>query len=251
MAAITDHQLPTRKHPEAFEITMTPTMHTFSEMALCTGRFEMEAIPGDGVRRQRSAIDVDRAEALGLFTATKIYACYPEDEQLSMSQLADKLGRRCREGWELSPPESTVDRSLWDKLLLTDQVLIFEAPTSREWLEVLTSQLFRPFVAEVPSISHFRQWVEFEKASFKSANDLLHVSFGIGRSLCTFVGTGEIFNTAVAAASLRPPMLRGYPGPAFKDIARSRKNIFGASPKKGAQKPEELKASDGAPSISD
>ncbi len=210
---------------------MQRRLHSFSELASSVGRFEMETIPNRGIRREHSAMDVGRAETLGLFAASRIFACYPEDDRASVINLLSKLGDRSKKHWELRAPRSERERKLWERLLAEDHVLIFEAPMSSDWQEHVIRQMYLPDVAAVPSSCLSQEWENFEKASFKSAENLLHLSLGVWRTVCTFVGNGDLFNSAVRIASERPPMMWGYTVPAFRDICRSRRFIFGRKPK--------------------
>lgn len=213
---------------------MSTPLHSFSELASALGRFEMETTSNQGNWGTKSLIGLDQASALRLFEAESILACEPETNSAARRQLLDDLGERGARYWNLRAPVSPVEMTRWKKLLAADQALIFVATDKDGWLENLIGNLHVPYVAAVPSMSLTESWLSFERKAFREASELLHISVGATRKSFTFVGTGALFDKAVALASHRPPMMWGYPPDAFKETLRSRKLIFPA--KKDAAK---------------
>ena len=214
---------------------MMEKTHTFAELALGVGRFEMQPLPNQGDMHWDSLIRLSQAEALGLFQAAEIRACSLVEKSARQHEILDALGSVSGKHWILRPPATDQQAKQWDRLLKSDQVLVFVAPLHPEWLSTLIRQLHSPFVAMFPSMSLTEDWLRYERKAFKGVNNGVHVSLGAGRATVTFVGTGELFSSAVSCASERPPMMWGYPTPAFRDTLRSRKLIF----PKSATAPEE------------
>jgi len=201
-------------------------LHSFEELALAVGRFEMQSTPNQGNWGTKSLIALQDAEAMGLFEAEAIFASQPETTSSTRRALLDALGVRKGHDWQLRPPASAEDLARWKKVLASDQALIFVARSKEGWLENLVSRLHTTFVATVPSMSLTEAWLSFERKALRGYGDVLHVSTGATRLSFTFVGTGELFAKAVSLASLRPQMMWGYTPAAFKETLRSRKLIF-------------------------
>jgi len=201
-------------------------LHTFEELALATGRFEMETTANQGNMHYKSLIGIEEASVLGLFDAAAILAPLPETTATSRVRLLDSLGDRAGEHWKLRPPVSSLERGAWKKLLASDQALVFVATNKEGWLEHLIASLYVPMVAVFPTMSLTESWLRLERGEFKGHTDLLHISTGALRADFTFVGVGPTFERAIAIAAYRPLMMWGYTPAAFKDTQRSRKMIF-------------------------
>src|SRR5687767_7630021 len=118
---------------------MAPKIYSLSELALAAGRFEMQPTPHQGVLHRESLVGVDEAERFGLFEASEIRACQPPTRSARHQQLLDALGKRSGSHWILDAPQGDAARSKWARLLRSDQVLMFTAP-SETWLSNIVRQ---------------------------------------------------------------------------------------------------------------
>ena len=128
-------------------------LHTFQELALAVGRFEMQSTPNQGNWGTKSLIGMRDAEAFGLFQADAIFASESETISSFRRGLLDALGERKGRDWKLRPPASSTETTRWKRLLASDQALIFVASAKEGWLENLIGRLHTTFVAAVPSMS--------------------------------------------------------------------------------------------------
>jgi hypothetical protein len=200
-------------------------LRSFAELALATGRFEMELTARQGDMHESSLIGLDLAAELGLFEAKSIVLCGPASRSKRSRRTIATLGELAGDDWILRCPASAAEIEAWDRLLAGDEILVFEA-SNASWAAHVASSLHSPHVAVFPGMGLTEQWLEYERRAFVAADNQLHVTLDSGRSSMTFVGVGPLFEVAIDHASLRPPLMHGYSNAGFRETAKSRELIF-------------------------